>query len=83
MFGLGDSASFSDSFVGSLRVIYDEIHDKTKIVGQVPDEGYTYDDSESVIDGLWVGLPLDEDNEDDMTDERLASWVANLKKEFV
>lgn len=83
MFGLGDSASFSDSFVGSLRVIYDEIHDKAKIIGQVPDEGYTYDDSEAVIDGVWVGLPLDEDNEDHLTDERLAPWVENLKKEFV
>ena len=83
IFGLGDSASFSGSFAQSMRVIYDAIKDKVKIVGQVPDEGYTYDESESVIDGMWVGLPLDEDNEYNLTAQRLKSWVEILKKEFV
>ncbi|WP_298653873.1 flavodoxin [uncultured Proteiniphilum sp.] len=83
IFALGDSASYSTSFAESMKVIYDEISDKTEIVGRVPDEGYTYDDSNAVIDGVWVGLPIDEDNEYDMTEERLANWVEALKKEFV
>jgi flavodoxin I len=66
-----------------MRIIYDAIKDKVKIVGQVPDEGYTYDDSTAVIDGIWVGLPLDEDNEYDLTSQRLQAWVDTLKKEFV
>jgi flavodoxin I len=37
----------------------------------------------AVIDGMWVGLPIDEDNEYDMTDQRLTSWVEELKKIFV
>lgn len=81
--GLGDSASFSSSFAESMTVLYDAIKDKTTVVGQVPDEGYTYDSSSAVIDGTWVGLPIDEDNEYDQTDTRLASWVEGLKKEFV
>lgn len=83
IFALGDSASFSSSFAESMRVIYDAINDKVKITGKVADEGYTYDDSSAVIDGVWVGLPLDEDNEYDMTEERLSNWVEKLKKEFV
>lgn len=83
IFALGDSASFGASFAGSMRVIYDELNDKTTIVGAVADEGYTYDDSEGVIDGQWVGLPIDEENESDRTDERLAAWVEILKKELV
>lgn len=83
MFALGDSASFSSSFAESLRVLYDELNDKTKIVGHVADEGYTYDDSTAVIDGTWVGLPIDEDNEYDMTEGRLSAWVEDLKKVFV
>lgn len=83
IFALGDSASYSSSFAESMKVIYDEISDKAEIVGRVPDEGYTYDDSNAVIDGLWVGLPIDEDNEYDMTEERLANWVEALKQEFV
>lgn len=83
MFALGDSASFSSSFAESLRVIYDEINGKTNLIGQVADEGYTYDDSSAVIDGTWVGLPIDEDNEYDMTEDRLSAWVEELKKEFI
>ncbi|NLY23652.1 MAG: flavodoxin, partial [Bacteroidales bacterium] len=83
IFALGDSASYSTSFAESMKVVYDEIADKTTIVGQIADEGYTYDDSMAVIDGMWVGLPIDEDNEYDMTDQRLTSWVEELKKIFV
>ena len=49
-------------------------------MGRVPDVGYTYDDSTAVEDGVWFGLPLDEDNEYDMTEERLEKWVEQLKK---
>jgi flavodoxin I len=83
IFALGDSASYSSSFAESMKVVYDEIADKTTIVGQMPDEGYTYDDSMAVIDGMFVGLPIDEDNEYDMTEERLTAWVEKLKAEFV
>lgn len=82
LFALGDSASYSTSFAESMKVIYDKIYDKTEIVGRVPDVGYTYDDTTAVIDGIWVGLPIDEDNEYDMTTERLTNWVDSLKKEF-
>ena len=83
IFALGDSASYSTSFAESMKVVYDEIVDKAEIVGRVPDEGYTYDDSTAVADGMWVGLPIDEDNEYDMTEERLAKWVEALKEEFI
>ena len=46
-------------------------------------EGYTYDDSSAVVEGKWLGLALDEDNEYDETEERLTNWVELLKKEFV
>ena len=83
IFALGDSASYSTSFAESMKVVYDEIHNKVDVVGQVPDEGYTYDDSTAVVDGIWVGLPIDEDNEYDLTQERLEKWVETLKNEFV
>lgn len=83
IFALGDSASFSGSFAESMRVIYDAVKDKTTVVGQVADEGYTYDESNGVINGTWVGLPLDEDNEYDQTTPRLQAWIEKLKEEFV
>ena len=36
---------------------------------------------DQVKDGKFLGLPLDEDNEDDQTDDRIAAWVEQLKGE--
>jgi len=36
IFALGDSASYSTSFAESMKVVYDEIHNKVDVVGQVP-----------------------------------------------
>jgi flavodoxin I len=35
-----------------------------------------------VKNGKFVGLALDEDNQSDLTDERIKAWVTALKKEF-
>ena len=39
---------------------------------------YTYDDSEAVVDGKFLGLALDETNEEDKTPERIDAWVAQI-----
>ena len=53
-----------------------------KVVGQVSTDGYTYDDSEAVVDDHFVGLALDEVNEDDKTDERIDAWVKEIQPEL-
>lgn len=80
LFGLGDSASFSTSFAGGMYPIYKALKGKTNIIGAVSPDGYTFDDSEALVDGMFVGLALDEDNEYDKTDERIENWVKELKK---
>lgn len=80
IFGLGDSASYPDTFVNGMGTIYEAIKDKAEIVGSVDTDGYTYDDSTAIVDGKFVGLPLDDDNEFDQTDERLAKWLESLKQ---
>lgn len=44
----------------------------------VSTDGYTYDDSESVVDGHFIGLALDDVNEDDKTAERIDAWIPTL-----
>ena len=79
IFGLGDSASFSTSFAGGMYPIYKALKDKVEIVGSVSADEYTYDDSDAVIDGKFVGLALDEDNEYDETEGRINRWLDNMK----
>lgn len=81
LFGCGDCESFSDTFCGGMAQLWDELKDKgAHLIGKVSTEGYTFDDSESVVDGQFIGLPLDEVNEEDKTDERISNWVEEIKK---
>ena len=80
LFGCGDSESYPDTFVGGMAEIYNAAKQAgANVIGAVTTEGYTFDDSESVVDGKFVGLALDEVNEDSKTDERIDDWVAEIK----
>lgn len=81
IFGCGDSSSYSDTFCDAVGKIYDVVKDKgCQIIGQVNPEGYTYDSSEALVNGQFIGLLIDNDNESDQTDQRIACWVEDLKK---
>ena len=79
LFGCGDCESYGDTFVGGLGELYDGIKQSgARIVGSVSTDGYTFDDSTAVVDGKFVGLPLDDVNEDNMTDRRIDAWIAQI-----
>ena len=52
------------------------------MVGYVSKSNYTFEDSKSCFGDSFCGLPLDEDSESNMTDKRLSTWAAQLKKEM-
>lgn len=81
VFGCGDSGSYSDTFCGGMAELYNAAKDAgATMMGEVATDGYNFDDSEAVVDGKFVGLALDEVNEDDKTDSRIEAWVEELKK---
>lgn len=80
VFGCGDSCGFSDTFCNAMAALYDAARTAgANLIGAVATDGYTFDESESVVDGKFVGLALDEDNESDKTDGRIAAWVEEIK----
>lgn len=83
LFGCGDSESYPDTFVGGMAELYNAVKDSgANIIGQVSTDDYTFDESEAVVDGKFVGLALDEVNEDDKTDERINAWVAEIQPQL-
>lgn len=80
LFGCGDSESYGDTFCAAMGEIYDALKDSgARFVGSVPTDGYNFDDSAAVTDGRFVGLALDDVNEDDKTDARIDAWIENIK----
>ena len=79
LFGCGDSASYSDTFCGGMKEIYDAaVGAGATVVGAVSTDGYTFDDSDAAVDGQFVGLALDDINESDKTEERIDAWIPTL-----
>lgn len=81
--GLGNQFAFGESFVGGMRVLYDVVtKNGGEVIGFTSTEGYRYEESNSVIENKFVGLALDENNQDDETPERVMEWINEIKKYF-
>ena len=84
LFGLGDQESYSDEFCSALGIIYEQINKSgAKIVGFTSTDGYYHDASKAQIDDKFVGLIIDEDNQSDLTDERINNWVNEIKEDIL
>ena len=84
LFGLGDQESYSDEFCSAMGIIYEQIvKNGAKIVGFTSTEGYYHDGSKAQINDKFVGLVIDEDNQSDLTDERIKIWVNEIKESIL
>lgn len=81
LLGLGDQDGYGATFCDSLGLFYEKVKD-AKVVGATSTDGYDYEASIGVKDGKFIGLCIDEDNQDDMTDDRLKNWYNAIKEYF-
>jgi len=82
VFGCGDSQGYGDNFCDGIEELHETFAAAgAKMVGYVDSKGYQHEESKSDKGGKFLGLPLDQDNEDDMTEGRVADWVAQIKSE--
>ena len=83
IFGLGDQEEYCDNFLDAMGTIYDKVVDSgATVVGAWPTDGYEFEESTAVRDGEFVGLGLDEENQDDLHDERIAKWIELITPYF-
>lgn len=83
IYGLGDQIGYANEFVDALRELYDFVIERGgKVVGAWPTDGYEFDHSEAILDGKFVGLALDLDNQSNLTEERLGEWLKIIAPDF-
>ena len=51
------------------------------VVGSVSTDGYDFEESKSVAGGKFVGLACDEDNQPEMSEDRVNAWIDQIKGE--
>jgi flavodoxin I len=82
-FGAGDQVGYADNFQDAMGILEEKISSLGgKTVGYWSADGYDFNESKAVRDSKFVGLAIDEDNQSDLTNTRIKSWVAQLKQEF-
>jgi len=82
-FGEGDQVGYADSFQDAMGILEEKISELGgETVGYWSIDGYEFTESKAVRDGKFVGLALDEDNQSELTEERIKTWSTQLKQEF-
>ncbi|MFC3093650.1 flavodoxin FldB [Alteromonas sediminis] len=85
LFGLGDQLGYADWFQDALGMLHDAIKPSgCQIIGYWPIEGYEFTASKALTeDGThFVGLSLDDENQYEQTDSRIAQWCEQLLTEL-
>lgn len=83
LFGLGDQYGYTDTFLDAVGMLYEPlVAAGAEIVGRWAGEGYDFEASTAHVDGAFVGLALDADNQSDMTAARVREWADQLKGEL-
>lgn len=81
--GLGDHVTYPGNFVDGMGDLADVVLKAGAVlIGKTPSIDYIFDASRAFRDGLFVGLPLDEEYEADKTGERLDKWASLVTPEF-
>jgi flavodoxin I len=83
LYGLGDQEKYPENFVDGLGHLYDFVIERgARVVGSWPCDGYDFVASKAERDGEFVGLVLDQDNQKQLSDDRLATWLLLIARDF-
>lgn len=85
LFGLGDQFGYGDFFLDAMGMLHDVIvANGATVVVYWPTSGYDFDASKALVPGqnLFVGLALDQDQQENLTAERLNRWCQQVHSAF-
>lgn len=83
LYGLGDQVNYPDEYLDAMGELFDTVTDAgAEVCGSWPTDGYEYDGSAAEDEGVFVGLALDNDNQGNLTAERVSAWLSQIKEEM-
>ncbi|MFT2112206.1 flavodoxin [Marinomonas sp. 2405UD68-3] len=84
LYGLGDQFGYGDYFVDAMGWLYEKLlPTQATFIGQWSTEGYDFEASRACINTkeYFIGLAIDEDQQFELTDQRIEQWVIQLYAE--
>jgi len=84
IYGLGDQVGYPDEFVDAMIFLYKKMKKAgATIIGEWPTEGYEFEKSKAIVEGNFLGLVIDQDNQKDMTKERVEEWIEQIRADLL
>jgi flavodoxin I len=84
MFAQGDAQGYPYNFLDAMGELWGVVQKRgAELIGVWPTEGYFFKESTGLFDeNHFLGLGLDEDNEPEMTEERIHAWLMQVVTEL-
>lgn len=83
-FGLGAQERYSERFASSLMALYTQFAMLgADLIGDWSTDGYTFEYSAAAVGDRFVGLVIDQRTQGMHTDERLKTWVEQIKPQLL
>ncbi|MEM8859750.1 MAG: flavodoxin [Chloroflexota bacterium] len=83
MFGVGDQFGYPDNYCDAIGILGKAFEGQgAELVGVTDAAEYEFSNSLGVENGAFIGLALDDDNQNSLTDERVEYWVDQLMYDF-
>lgn len=84
LFGLGDQIGYGEYFIDGVGILGNVIAaNGGEVIGVWPTDGYDYEASVAEFEPGWfMGLAIDEDNQRDLTHDRVSDWIEQIREEF-
>ena len=82
-FGAGDQFGYSCNYLDAVGILAREFMEKGgRLVGRWSIDGYEFDESIALENDEFLGLALDYDNQDSLSEKRINLWVNMIQSEF-
>jgi flavodoxin I len=83
LFGNGDQFGYSNSFVDAIGIIGNKVAQLGgELVGFWPRDGFEFEFSRGAFEDVMMGLPLDHDNQPNLTRQRCVDWIYWVMEQF-
>lgn len=83
LFGTGDAVGYPDTYLDALEIVDDALLTTgVERIGDWPVASYSFVESRAQRGDMFIGLGVDEDNEPELTEERVTAWVKKVLADY-
>ncbi|MBN1252727.1 MAG: flavodoxin [Bacteroidales bacterium] len=83
IFGLGNHVLYPNHFVDAMGQLGNKIIENSgNLIGYCNKSDYEFTDSEAIDGDKFIGLPIDQDTEEELTEKRINDWLENIKSKM-